>query len=340
MNKINIYILNQLFKGFCLIFFIFLSISWLLQFTRLISISNLLQIDTLSILILSFYLIPNLFTIILPFIVIIGISISFIKLFRDKEIITIYTLGLNTEALRKPLLIFSAIIICISIFFNFYFSPNVYEKYKLNEYELRNTINFEKIIFSNFLELNEKTIIDFKKNNNNFNDIFINYTDSKENIIYAKNGYILKKENKFLFNLEEGFKLTLLSNGNIEKLEFANYNIEFEDKDFREYNNYDKNTANFLEDILLKDYLNLSYKFFDSFILIIIFIFFYYYNIKKYKFKINQITFFIIYSSSLLVINQLIKNLNPTLYFYLLFTVSYLIIFLSCFYYITFFRSE
>ena len=95
MNKINIYIFNELFKGFSLIFFIFISIAWLLQFTRLITISNLLQIDTLSILVLSIYLIPNLFTITLPFIVIIGISITFIKLYKDREIITIYTLGLS-----------------------------------------------------------------------------------------------------------------------------------------------------------------------------------------------------------------------------------------------------
>ena len=269
MNKLNVYIFNELLKGFFLILFIFLSIAWLLQFTRLISVSNLLQIDSLSILILSIYLIPNLFTIILPFIVIIGISITFIKLFKDREIITIYSLGLNTNVIKKPLLIFLILIIFISIFFNFYLSPNIYEKYKLNEYELRNTINFEKIIFSNFLELNENTIIDFKKNKKDFNDIFINYLDNKENIIYAKKGSIKKEKNIYIFNLNDGFKLTLLENGDIEKLEFAIYNLQFEDKDFKEYNNFDKNTSNFLEDILFKDYLNLSYKFFDSLIFII-----------------------------------------------------------------------
>ena len=50
MNKINFYILNEIIRGFLLVLFIFLSIAWLLQFTRLMSISNLLQIDTLSIL--------------------------------------------------------------------------------------------------------------------------------------------------------------------------------------------------------------------------------------------------------------------------------------------------
>ena len=115
MNKINFYIFNEIFRGFLLILFIFLSIAWLLQFTRLMSISNLLQIDTLSILKLSVYLVPNLFTVILPFIIIIGISITFIKLFKDREIITIFTLGMNTDAIKKPLFFFSFLIILLSI---------------------------------------------------------------------------------------------------------------------------------------------------------------------------------------------------------------------------------
>jgi len=340
MNKLNVYIFNELLKGFLLIFFIFLSISWLLQFTRLISVSNLLQIDSLSILILSIYLIPNLFTIILPFIVIIGLSITFIKLFKDREIIAIYSLGLNTNVIKKPLLIFSLLIIFISIFFNFYFSPNIYEKYKLNEYELRNKINLEKIIFSNFIELNKNTVIDFKRNKKQFNDIFINYSDNKENIIYAKKGSIKKEKNEYIFNLDDGFKLTLLVNGDIEKLEFERYNLQIEDKDYKEYNNFDKNTSNFLEDIFYKDYLNLSYKFFDSLIFVIIFLFFYNYNLKKYKFEIKNILFFISSCASILIINQIIKNLNSSFIFYLFFTSVYLLLLFIIFYYIKYKRSE
>ena len=179
-----------------------------------------------------------------------------------------------------------------------------------------------------------------KKNKKDFNDIFINYTDNKENIIYAKKGSIKKEKNKYIFNLNDGFKLTLLENGDIEKLEFEIYNLQFEDKDFKEYNNFDKNTSNFLEDILFKDYLNLSYKFFDSLIFIIIFYFFYFYNLKKYKFEISNILFFISLSSTILIINQIIKNLNSSLIFYLLFTTSYLLLFFIIFYYITYKRSE
>ena len=340
MNKINFYIFGEIFRGFLLILFIFLSIAWLLQFTRLMSISNLLQIDTLSILTLSVYLVPNLFTTILPFIVIIGISITFIKLFKDREIITIFTLGMNTDAIKKPLIFFSFLIILISILFNFYLSPNIYEKFKLNEYELRNTINFENIIFSNFFKLNENTIIDFKKENDQFQDIFINYKDKKENIIFAKKGSIKKEGANYLFSLYGGFKLTILENGDIEKLEFERYNIEFKDQKYAEYNNLDKNTSNFIQDINDKNYLNLSYKFYDSFIFIFIFYFFYFYNLKNYRLKINNILFFILLSTFILILNQIIKNLNSSLLFYILFTLSYLIIFITMLYYMRIKASE
>jgi len=143
-----------------------------------------------------------------------------------------------------------------------------------------------------------------------------------------------------LFSLYGGFKLTILENGDIEKLEFERYNIVFKDQKYSEYNNLDKNTSNFINDIIDKDYLNLSYKFYDSFVFICIFYFFYFYNIKNYKFKINNIMFFILLSTFVLILNQIIKNLNSSLLFYILFTLSYLIIFITMLYFIKTKASE
>ena len=50
---------------------------------------NNLNIDLLKILYLSIYLIPNLTNVILPFIIIFGLILAFIKLDRDKEIIAV-----------------------------------------------------------------------------------------------------------------------------------------------------------------------------------------------------------------------------------------------------------
>ena len=92
MKKINQYVFIQIFKSCTLVFFIFVSIAWLLQISRLFSYLSNFQVKFLDILNLSIFLIPNLINVILPFIVIFGIIIAFIKLDKDKEIIAYYSL--------------------------------------------------------------------------------------------------------------------------------------------------------------------------------------------------------------------------------------------------------
>ena len=106
-NKITIYLLIQILKSFLLIFFIFLSIAWILQLTRLITISNFIQLDLFNIFNLSLYLIPNILTIIVPFILIFSLILCFIKLNRDKELIAMFSLGLELKPFRDSILFFT-----------------------------------------------------------------------------------------------------------------------------------------------------------------------------------------------------------------------------------------
>ena len=49
--------------------------------------------------------------------------------------------------------------------FSLYLSPIIYKEYKIKEFEIRNKIDFNKIVVSNFIEINDKTFLDFKKGN-------------------------------------------------------------------------------------------------------------------------------------------------------------------------------
>jgi len=104
MNKINLYIFSQIVKSCTLVFFIFVSIAWLMQISRLFSIMNNLNIQFFDIFSLSLWLIPNLTNITLPFIMIFGLVLAFLKFERDKEIIAIYSLGLSTSEIKKPII--------------------------------------------------------------------------------------------------------------------------------------------------------------------------------------------------------------------------------------------
>lgn len=308
-KKINIYVFFQILKSCSLVFFIFVSIAWLLQLTRLFTVTYLIQIDIFSVIYLSIFLVPNLLSIIIPFILIFGILLTFLKLNKDKEIIAMYSTGMKLVPIKYALIFFTLIITFIYVLLNFYFSPKIYEIYKNKEFELRNTINFNKIVNSNFLKLNKDTTIDFVKKNNTFNDIFISYNDNKNNIIYSKKGSIKNIDNRFVFKLTNGFKLSVNKSNEIEKLEFENYILRI-DNITNVSSNYDRNTLTIFDDIENEDYLNISFKCFDILLTILIIYIFYKNNIVNINFTLKNNLLFIIISIFLLILNQFFKTSN------------------------------
>ena len=254
--------------------------------------------------------------------------LCFIKLYKDKEIIAIYSLGLQLKPIKFSLLIFLFLTLIFYISINFYISPKVYEKYKIKEYELRNTINFNKMVLSNFLKLDENTTLDFKKNENTFEDIFINFKDENDNLIFAKNGFISSEKDKYIFQLNSGFKLSIDENDQIEKLEFENYVLKIDNQKQIEFNNFDKNTFTIIDDINSKNYLNILYKISDVLFMILIFYFFYKNNIINLNFKFKNNIFFILISILFLISNQLLKSSEINALNYL-FSIVTLIILLN-----------
>ena len=149
-EKIKIYLFLQISKYFILILFIFLSVTWLLQITRLFTITNFLHIEVFDIFLVCIYLIPNLITVIIPFILIFGLLLCFIKLNRDNELIAIFSLAQGLKAIKSPLITFCIIIISFFIVLNFYLAPKIYEIYKYKEFELRNKLISIKCHFQIF----------------------------------------------------------------------------------------------------------------------------------------------------------------------------------------------
>tara|TARA_Y100000780_G_scaffold52265_1_gene44344 strand:- start:1584 stop:2600 length:1017 start_codon:yes stop_codon:yes gene_type:complete len=328
MKKINLYVFIQIIKSCTLVFFIFISIAWLLQISRLFSYLSNLQIDFVNVLFLSFFLIPNLINVTLPFIIIFGLIIAFIKFDKDKEIIAIFSLGLSIKEILKPFFLISIITIFLYLFLNLFFSPYIYDKYKQKEFDLRNSINLDNINISNFIQLDENLILDFSKKEDVFEDVFIRFIGENENIVFAKKARIIKEPKKFIFNLSEGFKLSFMNN-KIEKLEFENYKLNFPLKNENNYNNYDKNTLTLFNLIKYKDYKSMIERMFDTLILLTVIIFFYFNNIKDNKFSINHIFIYLFLSILIIIFQNIIKNLDFSLQFsFLLNIINFSIIYL------------
>ena len=317
IDKIKIYLFSQITKYFILILFIFLSVSWLLQITRLFTVTNFLHIDVLDILLLSLYLIPNLITVILPFILIFGLLLCFIKLKKDNELIAILSLGFGLKSFKFILVFFCLLIVLVFSLLNFYVAPKIYEIYKIKELELRNTLDFNKMAFSNFLNLNKTTILDFNKKDNQYEEIFIKYDDGKENIVYAKKGNIVSINNQYNFRLTDGFKISIDENQQIEKLEFLNYILNIDHKNISSSEVYDKNTLTIFDDYKTKNYLNLSFKFLDIILIIFVIFFFYKNNLRDINFNTLNNIYFSCSCICILIFNQILKNSEITVYSYI-----------------------
>ena len=198
----------------------------------------------------------------------------------------------------------------------------MYEQYKIKEYDLRNNLDFDKMAFSNFLNLNKTTILDFNKKDNEYQDIFISFNDDKENIVYAKKGNIISENNQYNFILSNGFKISIDSNKQIEKLEFLNYILKIDNKNISNDKILDKNTFTIYDDYKSKNFINICFKLIDIFLIIYIFLFFYNNNLKDLNINtINNIYF----SSSciiIIIINQILKNSEISILNYLVIIFS------------------
>ncbi len=319
-RKINTYLFLQISRYFFLILFIFLSIAWLLQITRLFTITNFMHIEFLEVILLSFYLIPNIISVIAPFILIFGLLLCFVRLNKNNELIAILSLGDGLKPFKNTLIFFSLIMIFFFVLLNFYFAPIVYKQYKIHENELRNTLDFDNMMFSNFLNLNKTTILDFKKNNSEYIDVFISYNDTKENIVYAKKGNIFNENNQYRFQLSNGFKISVDKANQIEKLEFLDYVLKIDKKNITKEEIIDQNTFTILDDLRNGNKLNIVFKIIDIFLIIFVIFFFYNNNLKKINFEFNNNIYFALICISILIINQIHKNSDVSLMNYLLTT--------------------
>ena len=94
IDKIKIYLFFEIIKNFTLVLFIFLSVAWLLQITRLFTITNFLHIEIIDIFFIPLFN-PKLNNSYCSIYINLCITICFCKLNRHNELIVIASLGLG-----------------------------------------------------------------------------------------------------------------------------------------------------------------------------------------------------------------------------------------------------
>ena len=237
---------------------------------------------------------------------------------KDNELIAILSLGKELNHFKKVFLIFTFSLVIIFSILNFYLAPKIYEQYKIIEYDLRNNLNFNNMAYSNFLNLNKSTILDFNKIDNSYEDIFISFKDKKDNLFYARKGNIFNENNQYKFQLIDGFKISIDEKEQIEKLEFLNYVLKIENQNINIGKIIDKNTLTIFDDIKEENYINIVYKIFDIILIFYVIFLFYYNNLVNIGFNTQNNIFYSFLCIFTLILNQILKNSEIILLNYIL----------------------
>ena len=187
---------------------------------------------------------------------------------------------------------------------------------------MRNTIQFDKIDFSNFIKFSKDLIIDYENNDGEFEKILINIIGENETIIYGNKGEINQTNEKINFKLFDGFK-TEIKKDSVENLNFDSYTASFPLDKKKIYKKNDPNALDLFE--LLKSKIEhkniiIYLRCIDILLIISLALFFYINNIKKNKFNLPNQLIFISVALYLLVIDNLLESFifNNNEYIFLL----------------------
>ncbi|WP_367670703.1 LPS export ABC transporter permease LptF [Sodalis-like secondary symbiont of Drepanosiphum platanoidis] len=199
------YLVRETFKNQCIIFSILLVIFFC---QKLLKILGSIVDNEIPIHIIFFLLslnIPEISQLILPFSLLLGILITFNKLYSENEIIIIYACGLGKKIIVYSILILIFFTTILEIINLDLLSPlsNFYQNKILLNYKLNFDIN--NFIGGRFQSLKNKNSVLFINNikNNCFKNVFFaqikNYKKNFPFIIISKNIKICKKSNNIKF---------------------------------------------------------------------------------------------------------------------------------------------
>jgi len=232
-----------------------------------------------------------------------------LKLFKDKELIASYTLGINYKIILRPFYFFSFIVLLSSLFISFFLSPYSYDSYKKKEFDLRTNLDIENIGLENFFEFNNEIIMNFEKEENNFTNLFIFQKNPKNNLIIANKTEMELNDNKLELKLFDGFKAEFKETSN-EILVFDKYNFQLNLNKNEEYDNSDENTFNIIKLINDKNYLLINQRIIDGLLLISLIYLITNNLLIKLRFTNINVTLIIIISILIIFFDNIFASLN------------------------------
>ena len=338
LGRIRSYILFSYLKYILINVTIFISLIWISQILRILEIQSSINTQMFTVIGTTMLVLPSFISPLMPFLLILASFFLNYKFTQSNEIFILK----QYFSIKKNLYMFILLFLSIFTFYfinNEYLSVKLYEKYKVQELEIRNNLKLG-IPSKNEFHIEEQVSIFFQKQkNNNFHGV--------EAIIYNEGQFIRsdnakieidKKNYNIIFNNGERI---ILNENEKSKTIFNKFIYSIKDKDIEELT-FDKEHFNTLQLLKKNDQQfyyqahNRIYQYFLTIVIVLLsFKIFFFYVSKK---NILGYYFFLFF---LLLILQLInsyllfqlKNNNLLTFYYYLINFTILTIFTSIIFY-------
>jgi lipopolysaccharide export system permease protein len=232
MKTYTKFLVNGFIKSFFNVFFIMISLVFILNILKEIEFFNNKEVNSLYPIYLSFMSSPTIIFEMFPFIFLIATQFFFLKLFTNDEINIFKYSGLKNIKIINMLCLVSFIIgiFIITVFYSL--SSNLQYYYLQVKNQFSEDKLYLAVINKNGLWMkdvvdNEISIINSSKINNNFlTDTFITTFDEEYNLIRSlKSDKIDIKDNKWII-----YDVTIFKNNSSQKLDKLEFNSNFNQK--------------------------------------------------------------------------------------------------------------
>jgi len=138
MKSYHRYIFKQLLMAMAFVSFCLTCAIWLTQSLRYIELIVKHGISLGTFLYLTMLLLPGFLAIVLPVGLFSSVLFTYNKLWMDRELVVLRSVGVSQASLAAPALLMAAIITLISYSLNLYFMPTAYGKFKDLEFAIKN----------------------------------------------------------------------------------------------------------------------------------------------------------------------------------------------------------
>ena len=334
MKEAKYYIISEFFKYILINIFIFLGLIWLSQVLRILELQYSISNQIFDVVKTTCLVLPSFINPLMPFLILLGSFFANYKFNSNNEMV-ILKQYLNVKQILNLLITLMFSIFILYLLNNEYFSTKMYNKYKVEELNIRNNLKLGTPSQNEFHIDNELSIFFESQENDIFYDI--------EAVIYQEGQFIKsrsaiieisKKNFNLIFNTGERLLLNSIEKS---KTNFDKFTYSIENKDIEELL-MDKEHYNTLELINHenKEFINHGHNRIYQYILTIIIIYLSFKIIFLYEPKKNLIKKFGIIFIFLLIVQILnsyslyiMNNNNILLIYYYFFNLIILSFFLG-----------